>query len=572
MVQGLPPGVTVTEPEPTGAERYARLRWDLRRAARHLQRPTIARCGLSTPGGLIAAHASQSGAYSWSGAHLCHSPHSCPACAGAIALGRSREIADVSAEQLAAGGEIWLTTLTLRHRSTHSLKDLCDVLTEAWRRYSSGRWGQAWRGRLGVEAHARGFEVTWGMGSGWHPHYHIALWQPPELQQTEEAERARQTMDRAQASEEEYTRRSEASRRRAAVLQSRRRFAESAASQRRALEYAGMAQKAKHKAVRAGRLLRALVGTRDDLRLEMARRWREAVRAATEALEQRAILEDNEAPEVAAERFAGIEPDTSHGFDMRRTTSAEYCAKLGFEVAGVGKAGRIVTDSERLSPWELVDCATIHGGHYADAWREYTDARHGERSLTWSRGARFAQTTDEELCQRYMRGDSTVGFVEAPAYLQAEKEGAALSLAKWIHTNLEAANEWLRERGHAPATIKQAAPPTPAPRYVSLALRRGQLEGGRFEGEHMRKVATSARISAWSAQRRKDRASREAWSALDEHSRIMSGDWVPADFTPTGEAVPARMRIKPGGRPPPAELEQLDELDPSVPVDQWPLW
>lgn len=534
------PAATSEEAKP-GPEHYSELRHSLRRGARALQRPAVARCGTSTPGGLVAAHAGHGGAVSWSGVHLCHSAHSCPVCAAAIARGRAAELADVGGEHLAAGGQTWMASLTLRHGPQHDLTDLCDVLSLAWRHFSSGRWGQAWKQRLGVEGAARGWEATWGRQSGWHPHFHVALFLTPALQPCpEHLAAAKSALAKNEAAANALILKVSKLERSAAKWLRRNLPERSSQQQAKAEVLRGRLALAEKRCDDAGRLVMALCGSREDLQSELSVRWCRSVVHACEALEIRTITEDDTAPEVAAERFRGIEPDTAHGFKLTRASVAEYVAKMGFEVAGVGKVGRNFSDSERFGPWELLFAGVTQRGELEAAWREYSAATFGRRSLTWSRGLRMRDTTDEELCQRYMREAPVVGYVEGRAYVAAESEGNAWWLAKQIHADVSIADCWLREHGFAAVVMALAEPPTPAPRYTPLGARRGASDR-RIADALSSKRASEARIATWSAVGGVSEAAaalRKSSRVLDEHARLERGEHIRAELDHRGEWVP----------------------------------
>ena len=461
---------------------------------------------------------------------------------------------------------MWLATLTLRHDSGHRLADLSLVLAQAWRAFTSGRWGQAWKERLGVEGSARGWETTWGRENGWHPHYHVALWLTPELQPSTFAPFALATQLKAE-------RHAEALRGRAARLEkaAARRLLDgdaigAGAKQERADYCRRRAAAWDAKAAESERLHSALTGSREELEAEMTRRWRSAVRRTCEEFAARAVAEDDEDADWAHEYWVrGIAPNLERGLDLRPCTAAEYAAKLGYEVAGVGKHGQVDKDG-RYGPWDLAFWASLPRSpeDLRQAWLEYCQATFGQRALTWSRGLRWSNTTDEELAARYMREEPIVGWVEGAAYVEAERLGDAWKLAKWIGSDPAEADAWLTSRGYQAVRYGLAPVPTPAPRYQPLRLRRGQVDE-----ELARKVssvaAASARISAWAAVSRLGpdaRAAREQAAELDHVARLARGEEIRAKRDPrTGEWVPDyRPPAPPEHSPGPPPSEDWDPL------------
>lgn len=105
----------------------------------------------------------------------CGSPWACPVCAPRLASRRAQVLKPQVAEVLKNGGaSAWLITLTLRHDRHDDLGTLLDALRDTWGRVTSGA---AWQRRrdAGRIEFVRGYDVTWGRGSGWHPHLHCLL-------------------------------------------------------------------------------------------------------------------------------------------------------------------------------------------------------------------------------------------------------------------------------------------------------------------------------------------------------------------------------------------------------------
>jgi hypothetical protein len=119
----------------------------------------------------------------WSGTATCGSVHVCPVCAPAIRRVRAAELnaagaawETVDPKKGTARGVI-MVTLTMRHYARQSLALLVQRQGEAWRRsfgQNALRTTKAIRRNLGVVGYVRAWETTHG-ASGWHVHYHVAV-------------------------------------------------------------------------------------------------------------------------------------------------------------------------------------------------------------------------------------------------------------------------------------------------------------------------------------------------------------------------------------------------------------
>lgn len=116
------------------------------------------------PGGAYVAHVRR-----------CGSVWTCPYCAAKIARGRAEELRRAIAAAGARGLFVTLATFTVGHSAEDELPVLLDGLTEAMRRWRSGRSWQRLSAAVGYVGAVRNLEVTWGGGSGWHPHSHVLL-------------------------------------------------------------------------------------------------------------------------------------------------------------------------------------------------------------------------------------------------------------------------------------------------------------------------------------------------------------------------------------------------------------
>jgi hypothetical protein len=72
------------------------------------------------------------------------------------------------------GGSNYLVTLTIRHQKQDDLAKLLDGIRKTWCAVTSGKAWKNQRDKGRIE-YARGFDVTWSRGNGWHPHLHLSL-------------------------------------------------------------------------------------------------------------------------------------------------------------------------------------------------------------------------------------------------------------------------------------------------------------------------------------------------------------------------------------------------------------
>lgn len=112
----------------------------------------------------------------FSGVQTCGSVWACPCCSERILAGRAEELLRAIKTHAAAGGDVLLLTLTMRHEAGQGLAGLWDALGEAWRAaYGSKGARIALTGCQWV----RRVEVTHG-GNGWHVHVHALLFTEPD--------------------------------------------------------------------------------------------------------------------------------------------------------------------------------------------------------------------------------------------------------------------------------------------------------------------------------------------------------------------------------------------------------
>lgn len=102
---------------------------------------------------------------------VCGSVWRCPVCAAKISDQRRRELLHIMDAHKAAGGRIYLLTLTFPHSDRDRLADLLKSLKKAEEQFKSGRAWAAIQRDFGLIGTARAVECTFGK-NGWHPHAH----------------------------------------------------------------------------------------------------------------------------------------------------------------------------------------------------------------------------------------------------------------------------------------------------------------------------------------------------------------------------------------------------------------
>lgn len=102
----------------------------------------------------------------------CGSVWTCPVCSARISTVRRGELGQAVESW---PGSKMLLTLTLQHGREDTLAELLDALKSAWRSFKMGKGWQLIKDRYQIKAYVSSSEVTYGQGSGWHPHLHILL-------------------------------------------------------------------------------------------------------------------------------------------------------------------------------------------------------------------------------------------------------------------------------------------------------------------------------------------------------------------------------------------------------------
>lgn len=169
-----------------------RLRWLRRRTVQRLADFQNASCGSWE--GVPLARVAKCGRVAWTdqvsvhgvqgddglcaypvGVVSCGSVWSCAVCSAKIAARRSMEVEAAALAHTAAGGELVMLTLTVRHDRSQGLAELLDALRGAWRSVQNDRRWLPVRSELVGSITAT--EITRGP-NGWHPHLHLLLFVP----------------------------------------------------------------------------------------------------------------------------------------------------------------------------------------------------------------------------------------------------------------------------------------------------------------------------------------------------------------------------------------------------------
>jgi hypothetical protein len=175
---------------------HRRLRFRMRDAAQRLTNATgVQKCGRSVAalsgffraGPELRVSTSGDGAAFFTGLMRCSSVWECPVCAPRVQSGRAAELRALNRGHAAAGGGLYMATLTLPHRVGDRLKPMRKHVARSWQRVIAGAPWKRWRARLELEGTVRALETTVGP-NGWHCHLHVALYTRAPLAPGELAE------------------------------------------------------------------------------------------------------------------------------------------------------------------------------------------------------------------------------------------------------------------------------------------------------------------------------------------------------------------------------------------------
>lgn len=116
----------------------------------------------------------------FSGLQVCGSVWTCPVCAAKISERRRVELLGAMDRHQAAGGGVYMLTLTAPHTRGDDLAVLLDQQAVALQKFWNARDTKKVSLEMRYVGQVRALEITHGRGrgarnNGWHPHYHVLL-------------------------------------------------------------------------------------------------------------------------------------------------------------------------------------------------------------------------------------------------------------------------------------------------------------------------------------------------------------------------------------------------------------
>lgn len=102
----------------------------------------------------------------------CHSVWDCPYCSGIISTKRRKEIGIALLTWAEAKGKVKLITYTVKHNKSDRLKDLQNVINEAYRFSKSGSTYQKLKKEYKIKGSIVANEINYSDDFGWHYHRH----------------------------------------------------------------------------------------------------------------------------------------------------------------------------------------------------------------------------------------------------------------------------------------------------------------------------------------------------------------------------------------------------------------
>lgn len=144
----------------------------------------VARCGRALiPGhdGVVVHYLPESDHGAVRGVVMCKSSWACPYCASVISERRRLQLSELLRSADALSVRVCMVTLTFSHHAGQSLAKLLDQLHCALRRMTGHRRYRELRRRYGVLGWVRCLEVTYSGMNGWHPHCHLLLFLPGDV-------------------------------------------------------------------------------------------------------------------------------------------------------------------------------------------------------------------------------------------------------------------------------------------------------------------------------------------------------------------------------------------------------
>lgn len=116
------------------------------------------------------------------GVNTCGSVWTCPVCSARVAERRREELEAALLQHVAAGGHVYLLTLTFPHERTLGLDEGKALFSKALQKFKNSK---SYKRVLKAYARAgsvRSLEVTWGAEHGWHVHTHDLIFAAPGLE------------------------------------------------------------------------------------------------------------------------------------------------------------------------------------------------------------------------------------------------------------------------------------------------------------------------------------------------------------------------------------------------------
>lgn len=117
-----------------------------------------------------------------SGVVTCGSVWTCPICSARVAEKRREELERAMIFHSAAGGRVYLLTLTAPHERQLALADFERQFMKALQRFKNSKTFKAFSRRYQRAGSVRSLEITWGAEHGFHVHTHDLVFAAPGLE------------------------------------------------------------------------------------------------------------------------------------------------------------------------------------------------------------------------------------------------------------------------------------------------------------------------------------------------------------------------------------------------------
>jgi hypothetical protein len=160
-------------------------KWELQSVSRFLlSQERIRFCSLSRiPGkkGVDVYHSLSHSSAHYGGLMTCGSVWHCPVCAARVAERRRELLTRALAVAGEMGGAPLLVSYTFSHRRTDTLSASLSGFLDAQRAMTGNRPYKRLTAAYGIVGTVKALEVTWGRANGWHPHAHVIMFAPAEI-------------------------------------------------------------------------------------------------------------------------------------------------------------------------------------------------------------------------------------------------------------------------------------------------------------------------------------------------------------------------------------------------------